>query len=243
MINLKNKKILITGATGGIGNSLVKKFTSLESTVLATGTNESKSQRIKKDFPEIIIEKFDLANHNKIEEFIDKADKKLDGIDILVNNAGITRDTLLPRMSDEEFDAVIDTNLRGAFLFMRAVSKHMMSARYGRIINMSSVSGIQGNAGQTNYSASKAGLIGMTRSFSREISRRNVTVNCVAPGFIVTEMTAVLSEDILKKAKAGIPARKLGQVADVAACVTFLASGAASYVTGQTLTVDGGMTG
>ena len=185
----------------------------------------------------------DVTDRESVDQVVDQIVEQWGSLEILVNNAGITRDALLPRMSDEEFDTVINTNLRGAFLFMRAVSKHMMSARYGRIINMSSVSGLIGNVGQTNYSASKAGLIGMTRSFSREISRRNVTVNCVAPGFIETEMTAVLGEAIIKEAKSRIPARKLGQPTDVAACVLFLASGAAGYITGHTLAVDGGMTG
>ena len=185
----------------------------------------------------------DVTDRESVDRVVDQIAEEWGSVDILVNNAGITRDALLPRMSDEEFDDVINTNLRGAFLFMRAVSKHMMSARYGRIINMSSVSGLMGNIGQTNYSASKAGLIGMTRSFSREISRRNVTVNCVAPGFIETDMTQVLGEAVIKEAKKRIPARKLGQPADVAACVLFLASKAAGYITGHTLAVDGGMTG
>ena len=242
------KKVFITGGATGMGLGFAQAFLNHGAEVFIASRKEEKlaeaASETKMKFGKILLWKtMDVRKNETVEDVAEFLSLEWGELDILVNNAGITRDTLLPRMSDEEFDAVIDTNLRGAFLFMRAVSKHMMSARYGRIINMSSVSGIQGNAGQTNYSASKAGLIGMTRSFSREISRRNVTVNCVAPGFIVTEMTAVLSEDILKKAKAGIPARKLGQVADVAACVTFLASGAASYVTGQTLTVDGGMTG
>ena len=164
-------------------------------------------------------------------------------IDILVNNAGITRDTLLPRMSDEEWDDVINTNLRSAFLWCRAVSRHMMRARYGRIINVSSVSGLIGNPGQTNYSASKAGLIGLTRSLSRELAGRNVTINAVAPGFIESDMTATLGEAIVAEAKKRIPAKRLGKPEEVAAAVLFLASPAAGYVTGHVLTVDGGMTG
>jgi 3-oxoacyl-[acyl-carrier protein] reductase len=169
--------------------------------------------------------------------------KKWERLDILVNNAGVTRDTLLPIMTDEQWDEVLITNLRGAFLFARVASRIMMRQRYGRIINISSVSGLMGNAGQTNYSASKAGLIGFTRSLSRELAKRNVTVNAVAPGFIESEMTKVLGDAIIDEAKKRIPANRLGKAEDVAACVLFLASRAASYVTGVTLTVDGGMTG
>ena len=245
-VDLTGQVAIVTGASQGIGKACALDLARNGARVACLARNAEKLAATVSEIEAAGGQAASFACSVTDRESVDQVDQIAEDwgrIDILVNNAGITRDTLLPRMSDEEFDAVIDTNLRGAFLFMRAVSKHMMSARYGRIINMSSVSGLQGNAGQTNYSASKAGLIGMTRSFSREISRRNVTVNCVAPGFIITEMTSVLSDEILKQAKAGIPARKLGQVADVAACVSFLASGAASYVTGQTLTVDGGMTG
>ena len=159
-----------------------------------------------------------------------------------MNNAGITRDTLLPRMTDEEFDDVIATNLKGAFLFTRAATQRMLRARYGRVINMSSVSGISGNAGQTNYSASKAGLIGMTRSLSRELAKRNITVNAIAPGFIETDMTTVLGELVIEEVTKQIPMRRMGQPADIAAMVLFLASEGAAYVTGQVLVVDGGLT-
>jgi 3-oxoacyl-[acyl-carrier protein] reductase len=178
-----------------------------------------------------------------VDQVVDGVADNWGRLDILVNNAGVTRDTLLPRMTDDEWDDVLTTNLRGAFLFARAASRHMMRARYGRIINISSVSGLMGNAGQTNYSASKAGLIGFSRSLSRELAGRKVTVNCVAPGFIESEMTQVLGPVIIEEAKKRIPAKRLGTPEDVANCVVFLASGAASYVTGQVLTVDGGMTG
>ncbi len=163
-------------------------------------------------------------------------------LDILINNAGITRDTLMPVMTDEQWDDVIATNLRGTFLFCRAASRVMMKQRYGRMINISSVSGLMGNPGQTNYSASKAGVIGMTRSLAKELAKRKVTVNAVAPGFIESEMTQALGDAILSEVKKRIPARRIGKASDVAACVLFLASPAAEYLTGQVLTVDGGMT-
>lgn len=185
----------------------------------------------------------DVRDRESVDQVVDDVVQKWDRLDILVNNAGVTRDTLLPRMSDEEWDDVLNTNLRGAFLFARAASRYMMRARYGRIINISSVSGLIGNAGQTNYSASKAGLIGMARSLSRELAGRKVTVNVIAPGFIESDMTKTLGDAVLAEAKKRIPAKRLGTPEEIAACVLFLASSAASYVTGAVLTADGGMTG
>lgn len=185
----------------------------------------------------------DVKDRPSIDRLVDEVAEKWERLDILVNNAGVTRDTLLPRMSDDEWDDVINTNLTGAFLFARAASRIMMRQRYGRIINISSVSGLMGNPGQTNYSASKAGLIGFTRSLSRELAGRKVTINAVAPGFIESDMTRSLGETILDEVKKRIPAKRLGTPQDVAACVLFLASRDAAYVTGQVLTVDGGMTG
>ncbi|HTN77724.1 MAG TPA: 3-oxoacyl-[acyl-carrier-protein] reductase [Pirellulaceae bacterium] len=185
----------------------------------------------------------DVKDKVSIESTIEAVVAKWERLDILVNNAGVTRDTLLPIMSDEQWDEVIETNLRGTFLFSRAASKLMMRQRYGRIINISSVSGLIGNAGQTNYSASKAGVIGLTRSLSKELAKRNVTVNAVAPGFIESDMTKALGEAILGEVKKRIPANRVGTPEDVASAVLFLASKSASYITGQVLTVDGGMTG
>ena len=167
--------------------------------------------------------------------------EKWEKLHILVNNAGVTRDGLTPRMSDADWDLVINTNLRGAFLFTRAATRIMMSARYGRIINISSVSGLTGNPGQANYSASKAGMIGMTRTVAKELAGRKVTVNAVAPGFIATEMTDALGPMVLEEVKKRIPAKRVGQPEDIAYAVLFLASEAASYITGQTLAIDGGL--
>ncbi len=185
----------------------------------------------------------DVASRESVTQLFAKLVETHGKLDILVNNAGVTRDTLLPRMTDEQWDDVITTNLTSCFLFSREASKIMMSSRYGRIINMSSVSGLMGNPGQTNYSASKAGMIGMTRSLARELGKRKVTVNAVAPGFIESEMTKALGDDILKEVRKRIPANRLGKPEDVSAAVLFLASPAASYITGQVITVDGGMTG
>ena len=241
MINLENKKILITGATGGIGNSLVKKFTSLGSTVLATGTNDIKLQNIKKDFPEIIIEKFDLANHDKIEEFIDKADKKLEGIDVLVNNAGITLDNLSIRLSDENWKKVLDINLTSTFLMCKHTIKKMLKKKLGKIINITSIVGHTGNLGQSNYSASKAGIIGFSKSLAIEYARKNININCISPGFIQTEMTDKINEEFKKNLISKIPSGSLGTGEDISNCVAFLASDKANYINGETIHVNGGM--
>ena len=241
MINLKNKKVLITGATGGIGNSLVKKFTSLGSTVLATGTNESKLQKIKKEFPKIIIDKFDLSNHNKIEEFINKAYEKLDGIDILVNNAGITLDNLSIRLTDENWKKVLDINLTSTFLMCKHTIKKMLKKKLGKIINITSIVGHTGNLGQSNYSASKAGIIGFSKSLAIEYARKNININCVSPGFIQTEMTDKINDEFKKTLISKIPSGSLGTGEDISNCVAFLASDEANYINGETIHVNGGM--
>ena len=184
----------------------------------------------------------DVTNGGAVQELVESIAEKWGRLDILVNNAGITRDTLLPRMSDDQWDDVINTNLRGAFLFTRAATRPMMSQRYGRIINISSVSGLIGNAGQANYSASKAGLIGFTRTVSKELAGRKITVNAIAPGFIESEMTAALGEALQDQVKTRIPAKRLGTPDEVADVVLFLASPTSGYITGQCLTIDGGLT-
>ena len=241
MINLKNKKILITGATGGIGNSLVKKFDSLETSIVATGTNEEKLNNLKKSFSKIQIEKFRLDAHEKIEEFIDRVDKKLDGIDILVNNAGITLDNLSIRLTEENWKKVLDLNLTSTFLMCKFVIKKMLKKKQGKIINITSIVGHTGNLGQSNYSASKAGIVAFSKSLALEYSRKNININCVSPGFIKTEMTDKISEDFKKNLIEKIPSGNLGTGEDVSNCVAFLASDMAKYINGETIHVNGGM--
>jgi 3-oxoacyl-[acyl-carrier protein] reductase len=247
IVDLSGQVALVTGASQGLGKSMAIELARNGARVACVARN---AEKLAQTVAEIIAiggqaEAFacDVKSRESVDQVVDGVADNWGRLDILVNNAGVTRDTLLPRMTDDEWDDVLTTNLRGAFLFARAASRHMMRARYGRIINISSVSGLMGNAGQTNYSASKAGLIGFSRSLSRELAGRKVTVNCVAPGFIESEMTQVLGPVIIEEAKKRIPAKRLGTPEDVANCVVFLASGAASYVTGQVLTVDGGMTG
>ena len=241
MINFKGKKILITGATGGIGNSLVKKFLSLEGTVLATGTNSEKLDELKKDFPNIIVLKFDISEHSKIEEFIENVNSQLVGLDILVNNAGITMDNLSLRMKDEEWSKVIDINLTSTFYLCKHAIKKMLRNKYGRIVNITSIVGHTGNLGQANYSASKAGMVAMSKSLAIEYAKKNITVNCVSPGFIQSKMTDKIVESIKAVLTSKIPMSKLGTGEDVSNTVAFLSSDAASYITGETIHVNGGM--
>ena len=241
MIDFKNKKILITGATGGIGKALVKKFTSLEGNVLATGTKSEKLDLLKKEFPEINILKFDISEHSKIEEFIENVNSQLSGLDVVVNNAGITLDNLSLRMKDEEWQKVIDINLTSTFLLCKYAIKKMLKNKYGRIVNITSIVGHTGNIGQANYAASKSGMIGMTKSLAIEYAKKNITLNCVSPGFIQSNMTDKILESIKAVLTSKIPMSKLGSGEDVANTVAFLSSDAASYITGETIHVNGGM--
>ena len=240
-MNLKNKKVLITGATGGIGNSLVEKFVKLEAIVVASGTNEEKLNDLKKKFPNIHIEKFKLDNHNKIEEFVDKVDKKLKGLDILINNAGITLDNLAIRLTEENWKKVLDINLTASFLMCKYAIKKMLKNKYGKIINITSVVGHTGNLGQANYAASKAGIIAFSKSLAIEYAKKNININCVSPGFIKTEMTDQINDEFRKILISKIPSGDLGKAEDVSNCVVFLASDMANYINGETIHVNGGM--
>ena len=241
MINFKGKKILITGATGGIGHALVKKFLSLEGTVLATGTNTEKLDRLKKEFPNINVLKFDISEHSKIEEFIENVSSQLVGLDILINNAGITMDNLSLRMKDEEWNKVININLSSTFYLCKHAIKKMLKNKYGRIVNITSIVGHTGNLGQSNYSASKAGMVAMSKSLAIEYAKKNITINCVSPGFIQSNMTDKIVESIKAVLTSRIPMSKLGTGEDVSNTVAFLSSDAASYITGETIHVNGGM--
>ena len=241
MINFKDKKILITGATGGIGNSLVKKFLSLKGTVLATGTNTEKLDDLKKNFPNINILKFDISEHSKIEEFIENVSSQLGGLDIVVNNAGITMDNLSLRMKNEEWQKVIDVNLSSTFYLCKYSIKKMLKNKYGRVVNITSIVGHTGNIGQSNYAASKAGMIAMSKSMAIEYAKKNITINCVSPGFIQSKMTDKIDESVKAVLTAKIPMSKLGTGEDVSNTVAFLSSDSASYITGETIHVNGGM--
>jgi len=241
MISFKGKKILITGATGGIGGALVKKFISLEGSVLATGTNTEKLDTLKKDFPNLNILKFDISDHKKIEEFIENVSSQLTGLDVLINNAGTNMDNLSLRMNEEEWKKVIDLNLSSTFLMCKYAIKKMLKSKYGRIVNITSVVGHTGNVGQANYAASKAGIIGMSKSLAIEYAKKNITINCVSPGFIKSKMTDNIVESVKAVLTSRIPMAKLGTGEDVSNTVAFLSSDAASYITGETMHVNGGM--
>ena len=245
--DLSGHVAIVTGASRGLGKAMAETLGSAGARVACVARNEEKLANTVKTIVDnggqATACPCDVTDRVKVDELVDHIADEWGRLDIVVNNAGITRDTLLPRMSDDEWDDVIHTNLRSAFLWCRAAARYMMRARYGRIINISSVSGLMGNPGQTNYSASKAGLIGLTRSLSRELAGRKVTINAVAPGFIESDRTATLGPAVVDEAKKRIPAKRLGTPAEVAAAILFLASPAASYITGQVITVDGGMTG
>jgi len=241
MIDFKNKNILITGATGGIGNELVKKYVSLGGNVLGSGTKAEKLDELKKKYPNIKVKKFDIIEHERIEEFIDNAHLELGGLDILVNNAGMNIDNLSLRMKDSEWKKVIDVNLTSTFLLSKYAIKKMLKSKFGRIINITSIVGHTGNVGQSNYSASKSAIIGMSKSLAIEYAKKNITINCVSPGFITSNMTMNIAEKVKLYLTSRIPMGRLGSGEDVANCVAFLSSNQASYITGETMHVNGGM--
>ena len=239
MFDLTNKVVLITGATGGIGGAIAKQMKLAGATVVVTGRN---TEKLNSEFDDGFIKiaaniSIDGAAEKLINDTIEHAGR----IDVLINNAGITADTLMMRMSDEQFDNVINTNLRACFKICRAAITPMMKQRFGRIINMASIVGVVGGAGQTNYAASKGGMIAMTKSIAAEVASRGITANAIAPGFIKTPMTDVLPEELKKTYLAQIPAGRFGEPIDIANACVFLASDEASYINGQTLHVNGGM--
>lgn len=239
MFDLTGRVALITGATGGIGGAIAKKMKEAGATVVVTGRNIAK---LNAEFGDEFIKiPCDLAADGGAVELVMNTIEAAGKIDIVVNNAGITKDTLLMRMTDEQFDDVINTNLRSTFKICRACVMPMMKNRYGRIINMASIIGVIGGPGQANYAASKGGMIAMTKSIAAEVGSRGITANCIAPGFIKTPMTDVLSDDLKKAYLAQIPAGRFGEPDDIATACVFLASAEAGYINGQTINVNGGM--
>ena len=243
---LNGKIAVVTGASRGIGKAIAMKFAQLGATVVINYNGSAqKAEEVKQsiiaDGGRAVIKQCNVADYDACEAFIKEVIDQFGRIDILVNNAGITKDGLIMRMSEEDFTSVVDVNLKGTFHCIRFASRQMMQQRSGRIINMSSVVGISGNAGQINYAASKAGVIGMTKSAAKELASRGITVNAIAPGYIETDMTNVLSDKVKEETMKQIPLGRLGQTGDIAAAAAFLASDEAGYITGQVLAGDGGM--
>ena len=242
MIELKNLNIILTGATGIIGSAILEKLYKAGANIIATGTNQDKLNSIKNKFEKVIIKKFDISDHNLIEKFVNDCNDSFDSkIDILINNAGITRDNLTIRMKDEEWNNVIKLNLTSSFLITKNIIKKMLKNKKGKIINITSVVGHTGNIGQANYAASKAGLIGMSKSLAQEYGKKNITVNCISPGFIQSEMTDRISENFKKSLQEKISLERFGLPDDVANSVIFLSSNLSDYITGETIHVNGGM--
>ena len=242
MIDLKDINIILTGATGGIGNSILENLILTGANVLATGTNEEKLTSIKEKYNNVYTEKFDISNHSEIENFIDIANDTLGGrIDVLINNAGIAKDNLSIRMKAEEWKKVIDINLTSTFLISKNVVKKMLKSKKGKIINITSIVGHTGNIGQANYTASKAGIVAMSKSLALEYGKKNISVNCISPGFISTEMTDKINDHYKEVLKSKIPMNRFGTPNDIANTVIFLCSKLSDYITGETIHVNGGM--
>ena len=242
MFELENKKVIITGATGGIGNAVTDFFYKQKSIILATGTSEQKLNSLKEKYNNINIKNFDISKHESIENFVNGVSDKLNGgPDILINNAGITKDNLSLRMNMQEWNNVIDLNLTSTFLLCKFALKKMIKNKYGKIVNITSVVGHTGNVGQANYSASKSGIIGFSKSLALEYAKKNININCVSPGFIETNMTSKIDEKFKEQIISKIPSNKLGKPEDVANVVGFLSSDLSNYITGETIHVNGGM--
>jgi 3-oxoacyl-[acyl-carrier protein] reductase len=241
MFTLTGKKALVTGASGGIGSAIAKALNDQGARVAISGTNRDKLEAVAKELKDAVILPCDLRDGAAVDALPGQAEVALGGLDILVCNAGVTKDGLAMRMKDDDWQSVIDINLTATFRLNRAVLRGMMKQRAGRIINISSVVAVRGNPGQINYCASKAGMIGMSKSLAAEVASRGITVNCIAPGFIKTPMTEALNEDQTARITDGIPAQRFGMPEDVAAGAAFLCSDAAGYITGQTLHINGGL--
>ena len=242
MNDLKGKNIIVTGASGGIGNSIVKILSDAGSNVLASGTKIEKLESLKSKLGNIKILKFDISQHDKIEEFIENASKELGGkLDCIINNAGITNDNLAIRMSLDEWNKVIDINLTSTFLLTKFSIKKMLKNKSGKIINITSVVAHTGNVGQSNYTASKAGIIAMSKSLAIEYAKKNININCISPGFIKTSMTDKIDDKFKEIIVSKIPSGRLGEPEDIANAVLFLASNQSNYINGETLHINGGM--
>ncbi|MDA9933516.1 beta-ketoacyl-ACP reductase [Candidatus Pelagibacter sp.] len=242
MSNLENKNIIVTGASGGIGNSIIKKLNEAGANILASGTRIEKLEELKKKFQNIKILKFDISQSDKIEEFIENATSELGGsLDNLVNNAGITQDNLAIRMSLDEWQKVININLTSTFLMSKFAIKKMLKNKSGKIVNITSVVGHTGNLGQANYTASKAGIVAMSKSLAIEYAKKNINVNCISPGFIKTAMTDKIDDKFKEAIVSKIPSARLGEPDDIANAVLFLSSEQSNYINGETLHVNGGM--
>ena len=242
MNDLKGKNIIVTGASGGIGNSIIKKLNEAEANILASGTKIEKLDDLKKTFRKIKILKFDISQSDKVDEFIENATKELGGnLDCIINNAGITQDNLAIRMSLEEWQKVININLTSTFLMSKSAIKKMLKNKSGKIVNITSIVGHTGNLGQANYTASKAGIIAMSKSLAIEYAKKNININCISPGFIQTAMTEKLDDKFKEAIISKIPSARLGEPDDIANAVLFLCSNQSSYINGETLHVNGGM--
>ena len=242
MINLEKKNIIVTGASGGIGNSIVKRLNEAGANILASGTRIEKLEELKKNFEGIKILKFDISQSDKIEEFIENASNELGGsLDVIVNNAGITQDNLAIRMSLDEWQKVININLTSTFLMSKFAIKKMLKNKSGKIVNVASVVGHTGNLGQANYTASKAGIVAMSKSLAIEYAKKNININCISPGFIKTAMTDKIDDKFKEVIISKIPSARLGEPDDIANAVLFLSSDQSNYINGETLHVNGGM--